>query len=62
MRGRGAWGPQWDFQLPNVHSINASGHKFGLVYPGLGWCIFRSKKCATAAAAAARPPTWLAFS
>ena len=24
-------------------SINASGHKFGLVYPGVGWCIFRSK-------------------
>ena len=24
-------------------SINASGHKFGLVYPGVGWCIFRNK-------------------
>lgn len=34
---------KWDFRLPNVHSINASGHKFGLVYPGLGWCIFRNK-------------------
>ncbi len=33
-----------DFRLKNVASINASGHKFGLVYPGVGWCIFRSKK------------------
>lgn len=33
-----------DFRLKNVVSINASGHKFGLVYPGVGWCIFRSKK------------------
>ena len=32
-----------DFKLKNVASINASGHKFGLVYPGVGWCIFRSK-------------------
>ena len=32
-----------DFRLKNVASINASGHKFGLVYPGVGWCIFRSK-------------------
>ena len=32
-----------DFKLKNVVSINASGHKFGLVYPGVGWCIFRSK-------------------
>jgi len=36
--------PCRDFRLPNVASINASGHKFGLVYPGVGWCIFRSKK------------------
>jgi glutamate decarboxylase len=26
-----------------VHSINVSGHKFGLVYPGVGWLIFREK-------------------
>ena len=32
-----------DFKLKNVASINASGHKFGLVYSGVGWCIFRSK-------------------
>ncbi len=31
----------WDFQLPRVHSINASGHKYGLVYPGVGWAIWR---------------------
>jgi glutamate decarboxylase len=31
----------WDFRLPRVQSINASGHKFGLVYPGVGWVIWR---------------------
>lgn len=34
----------WDFRLPRVQSINASGHKFGLVPPGLGWVIFRERK------------------
>jgi glutamate decarboxylase len=48
-----SWGPpspailypdtEWDFRLEQVHSINASGHKFGLVYPGGGWLIFRSR-------------------
>jgi glutamate decarboxylase len=33
---------EWDFRLEQVASINASGHKFGLVYPGIGWLIFRS--------------------
>jgi len=32
---------QWDFRLPRVQSINASGHKYGLVYPGVGWIIWR---------------------
>ena len=31
----------WDFRLERVRSINVSGHKYGLVYPGLGWLIFR---------------------
>ena len=31
----------WDFRLDRVHSINVSGHKFGLVYPGVGWVIWR---------------------
>jgi glutamate decarboxylase len=31
----------WDFRLPRVHSINTSGHKYGLVYPGVGWIIWR---------------------
>jgi glutamate decarboxylase len=34
---------EWDFRLERVRSINASGHKFGLVYPGVGWLIFREK-------------------
>ncbi|MCO1334236.1 glutamate decarboxylase [Microbulbifer sp. OS29] len=34
---------KWDFRLPRVKSINASGHKFGLVPPGLGWVIFRER-------------------
>ena len=33
----------WDFKLPRVASINASGHKYGLVYPGIGWVIWRDK-------------------
>ncbi len=32
----------WDFRLSRVHSINTSGHKYGLVYPGLGWVLWRS--------------------
>ena len=35
---------KWDFRLPRVKSINASGHKYGLVYPGVGWVIFRDKE------------------
>jgi len=34
----------WDFRLPAVRSINASGHKFGLVYPGIGWVLWRSEE------------------
>ncbi len=34
---------EWDFRLEQVRSINASGHKFGLVYPGIGWLIFREE-------------------
>jgi glutamate decarboxylase len=32
---------EWDFRLPRVASINTSGHKFGLVYPGVGWVVWR---------------------
>jgi glutamate decarboxylase len=31
----------WDFRLPRVASINTSGHKYGLVYPGIGWVLWR---------------------
>lgn len=31
----------WDFRLKNVVSINVSGHKYGMVYPGIGWVIWR---------------------
>ena len=34
----------WDFRLPRVQSINASGHKYGLVYPGVGWIVWRNKE------------------
>ena len=34
-------GLEWDFRLPLVRTINVSGHKFGLVYPDMGWLIFR---------------------
>ena len=32
---------EWDFRLESVRSINVSGHKFGMVYPGIGWVLFR---------------------
>ncbi len=32
---------EWDFRIPRVQSINASGHKYGLVYPGVGWALWR---------------------
>ncbi|XP_015580431.1 glutamate decarboxylase 1 [Ricinus communis] len=35
---------EWDFRLPLVKSINVSGHKYGLVYAGIGWIIWRSKE------------------
>jgi glutamate decarboxylase len=34
---------EWDFRLEQVRSINVSGHKFGLVYPGIGWLVFRER-------------------
>ncbi|OSD08077.1 glutamate decarboxylase [Trametes coccinea BRFM310] len=35
---------EWDFRIPRVVSINASGHKFGLSYVGVGWVVWRSKE------------------
>ena len=32
---------EWDFRLERVHSISTSGHKYGLVYPGVGWVVWR---------------------
>jgi glutamate decarboxylase len=32
----------WDFRLDRVVSIQSSGHKFGLVYPGVGWVLWRA--------------------
>ncbi len=34
---------RWDFRLPNIVSINVSGHKYGLVYPGIGFVIWRGQ-------------------
>lgn len=34
---------KWNFELPRVKSINTSGHKYGLVYVGLGWIIWRDE-------------------
>ncbi|KAI4624201.1 uncharacterized protein J4E88_001124 [Alternaria novae-zelandiae] len=34
----------WDFRLPKVTTINVSGHKYGLVYPGVGWVVWRDPK------------------
>ncbi|MFB7507095.1 glutamate decarboxylase [Streptomyces broussonetiae] len=35
---------EWDFRLPRVASINTSGHKYGLVYPGVGWALWRDSE------------------
>ncbi|MEA2468192.1 MAG: glutamate decarboxylase [Thermoleophilaceae bacterium] len=34
---------EWDFRLPRVASINASGHKYGHVFPGVGWVVWRDE-------------------
>lgn len=34
----------WDFRLKWVLSISTSGHKFGLVYPGVGWVVWKDKQ------------------
>ncbi|KAI0972081.1 glutamate decarboxylase [Xylaria arbuscula] len=36
-------GTKWNFELPRVKSINVSGHKYGLVYAGVGWIIWRDE-------------------
>ena len=35
---------EWDFRLESVRSVNVSGHKFGLVYPGVGWLVLRDEE------------------
>ena len=35
----------WDFRLSRVASINTSGHKYGLVYPGVGWVALAGPRC-----------------
>ena len=35
---------RWDFQVDRVNSISTSGHKYGLVYPGVGWVVWRSRE------------------
>ena len=35
---------KWDFRLEHVRSINVSGHKYGLVYPGIGWIVWKDEK------------------
>jgi glutamate decarboxylase len=34
----------WDFRIPRVASINTSGHKYGLVFPGVGWVVWRDQE------------------
>ncbi|KAL2130789.1 hypothetical protein VTI74DRAFT_5950 [Chaetomium olivicolor] len=41
--GTGGW--KWNFELPRVVSINCSGHKYGLVTPGVGWIVWRDESC-----------------
>ena len=37
-------GLEWDFRVPRVRSINVSGHKYGLTYPGIGFAIWRTRE------------------
>jgi glutamate decarboxylase len=34
---------RWDFRVPRVVSVNTSGHKYGLVCPGIGWVVWRDR-------------------
>lgn len=34
----------WSFEVPRVKSIQVSGHKYGLVYAGIGWVVWRSEE------------------
>ena len=36
---------EWDFRVDRVHSISTSGHKYGLVFPGVGWIVWRDVEC-----------------
>ena len=36
---------KWAFDIPRVKSINSSGHKYGLTYPGVGWVLWRCQTC-----------------
>ena len=47
----------WDFRLEQVRSINVSGHKFGLVYPGIGWLVFRERATSPRTSSSTRT-TW----
>ncbi|KAI1092813.1 glutamate decarboxylase [Rostrohypoxylon terebratum] len=38
-----AGGLKWNFELPRIKSINVSGHKYGLVYAGVGWIVWRDE-------------------
>jgi len=35
---------EWDFRVARVHSISTSAHKYGAVYPGLGWVVWRDEQ------------------
>jgi len=35
---------EWDFRNPRVVSINVSGHKYGMTYPGIGFVVWRGKE------------------
>ena len=47
----------WDFRLPRVQSINASGHKYGLVYPGVGWVDLARRRGAARATSSSTSTT-----
>ena len=47
----------WDFRLERVASISTSAHKYGLVYPGLGWVVWRDRRVTCPRTSSSTSPT-----
>ena len=48
---------EWDFRVERVASISTSAHKYGLVYPGLGWVVWRTDRRPARRSSSSTSPT-----